>query len=208
MRPEKIRIADPGTHVDDDEYGATGTIRSVVYLGPDTRYNVALDAGGELVVTQQNLATSSMEALAQQGRAVRLVWKRQHCIARSRTPGRRATEQEEEREDDAQADPALWAAIAAIAVGACSGGAAARRRRRPAPTSIGPGEGELNLVIWTGYAERGASDPAYDWVTPFETETGCKVNTTDMTGLQQRRLAHAVGRATTASRRRATRPPA
>ena len=50
-----------------------------------------------------------------------------------------------------------------------------------APSGIGPGEGALNLVIWTGYAERGASDPVYDWVTPFEEETGCMVNTTDMT---------------------------
>ena len=32
-----------------------------------------------LVVTQQNLATTSTEALAQEGRAVRLIWKRQHC---------------------------------------------------------------------------------------------------------------------------------
>jgi hypothetical protein len=30
------------------------------------------------VVTQQNLTTSSTEALEQQGRAVRLAWKRQH----------------------------------------------------------------------------------------------------------------------------------
>ncbi len=61
---------------------------------------------------------------------------------------------------------------------------AAGRRRPPAPSlpqSIGAGEGELKLVIWTGYAERGASDPVYDWVTPFEKETGCKVSTTDMT---------------------------
>jgi putative spermidine/putrescine transport system substrate-binding protein len=40
-------------------------------------------------------------------------------------------------------------------------------------------EDELNLVIWVGYAEDGSSDPAYDWVTPFEEETGCQVNTTD-----------------------------
>ena len=53
-------------------------IREVVYLGPDTRFVVALDAGAELVVTQQNLATSSMEALALEGKAVRLIWKRQH----------------------------------------------------------------------------------------------------------------------------------
>ena len=56
----------------------TGHIRSVVYLGPDTRYVVALDAGSELVVTQQNLATSSMDALALEGKAVRLIWKQQH----------------------------------------------------------------------------------------------------------------------------------
>ena len=49
------------------------------------------------------------------------------------------------------------------------------------PSSIGAGEGSLNLVIWAGYAERGASDPAYDWVTPFETQTGCKVTSQDMT---------------------------
>ncbi|MBI3745093.1 MAG: ATP-binding cassette domain-containing protein [Chloroflexi bacterium] len=45
-----------------------------------TRYIVALDAGSELVVTQQNLNTSSMEALAARGRPVRLVWKRQHAL--------------------------------------------------------------------------------------------------------------------------------
>ena len=78
VRPEKIRMGEPDEPVGGDEYSAAGRIRSVVYLGSDTRYHVALDAGAELVVTQQNLATSSTEALAQQGRAVRLVWKRQH----------------------------------------------------------------------------------------------------------------------------------
>ena len=41
---------------------------------------MALDAGADLVVTRQNLATSSTEALALQGQAVRLVWKRQHDL--------------------------------------------------------------------------------------------------------------------------------
>ncbi len=80
IRPEKIHIASPHAGVGTDESSATGTIRDVVYLGPDTRYVVALDAGADLVVTQQNLATSSTEALAQQGNAVRLVWKRQHQL--------------------------------------------------------------------------------------------------------------------------------
>jgi putative spermidine/putrescine transport system ATP-binding protein len=78
VRPEKIRLGEPDTPVGPDEIGAPGRIREVVYLGPDTRYHVALDAGGELVVTQQNFATSSIDAPSAQGRAVRLVWKRQH----------------------------------------------------------------------------------------------------------------------------------
>lgn len=59
-------------------------------------------------------------------------------------------------------------------------GTAAPATQAPAAT-IGPGEGALNLVIWEGYAERGAVDPAYDWVTPFEKDTGCIVNTISMT---------------------------
>jgi putative spermidine/putrescine transport system substrate-binding protein len=42
-------------------------------------------------------------------------------------------------------------------------------------TSIGQGEGEVDIVAWPGYIERGETDPAYDWVTQFEKSTGCKV---------------------------------
>ena len=89
----------------------------------------------------------------------------------------------------------LVAVLALIAV-ACGGPAAtptaaptAARTAAPtataAPTeapipTIGAGEGALNLVIWTGYAESGQNDAAYDWVTPFQTATGCQVSTTDM----------------------------
>ncbi len=78
IRPEKIRLAAADAVPADDETAAPGTVHSVVYLGPDTRYIVELAAGSRLVVTQQNLATTSTEALAQQGKAVRLIWKRQH----------------------------------------------------------------------------------------------------------------------------------
>jgi putative spermidine/putrescine transport system substrate-binding protein len=44
------------------------------------------------------------------------------------------------------------------------------------PTTIGAGEGTLNLVAWTGYVESGKTDPKVDWVTPFTTATGCKIN--------------------------------
>ena len=44
------------------------------------------------------------------------------------------------------------------------------------PTEIGEGEGELNIIAWAGYVEDGSTDPAVDWVTGFEEETGCEVN--------------------------------
>ncbi len=78
VRPEKIRLAEPADPVGADESSALGHIRSVVYLGPDTRFLVALDAGADLVVTRQNLTTSSMDALDQEGRPVRLIWRRQY----------------------------------------------------------------------------------------------------------------------------------
>ncbi len=91
-------------------------------------------------------------------------------------------------------------AVVALIAGACGGGSpsvaptgggpaqttGATAGASPAasldmPSAIGEGEGALNLVIWAGYAERGAADKAYDWVSPFETATKCKVTTQDMT---------------------------
>jgi len=43
-------------------------------------------------------------------------------------------------------------------------------------TEIGPGEGQVDIVAWAGYIERGETDKAFDWVTKFEEATGCKVN--------------------------------
>jgi putative spermidine/putrescine transport system substrate-binding protein len=40
---------------------------------------------------------------------------------------------------------------------------------------IGDGEKALNLVVWAGYAEDGSTYPEYDWVHPFEDQTGCIV---------------------------------
>ena len=58
--------------VNRDECAVTGTVRDVVYVGMNTRYIVSLDGGGELVVVQQNLSTSSMHALAAKGRRVQV----------------------------------------------------------------------------------------------------------------------------------------
>ena len=63
-------------------------------------------------------------------------------------------------------------AVAFLAA-ACSGIGAT-----PAPsmiTSVGDGEGQLSVLAWPGYVEDGTTSPDVDWVTPFETETGCQV---------------------------------
>ncbi len=78
IRPEKIRLAGVDDVVGADEGTALGRIDEVVYLGSDTRYLVTLDAGASLVVTRQNLDTSSMDALALRGTPIRLAWKRIH----------------------------------------------------------------------------------------------------------------------------------
>lgn len=36
-------------------------------------------------------------------------------------------------------------------------------------------EGEVNIIAWPGYIERGESDKKYDWVSEFEKNTSCKV---------------------------------
>ncbi len=62
--------------------------------------------------------------------------------------------------------------VFSIALSACAGAAGSDSQMK---TEIGPGEGEVSIIAWAGYIERGETDPAYDWVTSFEAETGCKV---------------------------------
>jgi putative spermidine/putrescine transport system ATP-binding protein len=78
IRPEKIHLTEPGAQVRADMCTANGVIRDVVYLGLYTRYLVELERGGDLVVVQQNLDSTSMDVLAARGRPVRLLWQREH----------------------------------------------------------------------------------------------------------------------------------
>jgi putative spermidine/putrescine transport system substrate-binding protein len=43
-------------------------------------------------------------------------------------------------------------------------------------TKLGKAEGQVDIVAWPGYIERGETDPNFDWVTTFEKNSGCKVN--------------------------------
>ena len=78
IRPEKIRLGAPEDTVGPEMCAAGGMIRHVSYLGVHTRYLVDLDGGGQLTVVEQNLHTTSMDALAATGRHVKLIWRKDH----------------------------------------------------------------------------------------------------------------------------------
>ncbi|MDR5651602.1 ABC transporter substrate-binding protein [Ruixingdingia sedimenti] len=42
--------------------------------------------------------------------------------------------------------------------------------------ALGTPEGQVNIVAWAGYIERGETVKEFDWVTKFEEQSGCKVN--------------------------------
>ena len=46
-------------------------------------------------------------------------------------------------------------------------------------------EGELTILTLPAYIERGGSDKAYDWVSPFEKSTACKVTVKTATGAEE-----------------------
>jgi spermidine/putrescine-binding protein len=76
----------------------------------------------------------------------------------------------------ARATAGVAMAIGAIAVlsacGTSGGGSAAPSE---AADELGEMEGQVSLLAWPGYVEDGSNDPAVDWVSGFEEETGCEV---------------------------------
>src|SRR6476619_1401478 len=53
--------------------------------------------------------------------------------------------------------------------GSGTSGLTAPQANTAVPTSVGKGEGQLNLIAWEGYAQP-------QWVKPFEQATGCQVS--------------------------------
>ena len=61
--------------------------------------------------------------------------------------------------------------LASMVLSACGATASQSNMK----TEIGEGEGEVAIIAWPFYIERGENDAAYDWVTQFEADTSCKV---------------------------------
>jgi putative spermidine/putrescine transport system ATP-binding protein len=99
VRPEKIALVaaapgpgDPlakaraGGVRDPERCQADGVVRDVVYLGPQTRYLVELDAGCDLVVVAQNHSTTG-DTATPRGHRVRATWPRDANRALHGSPG-------------------------------------------------------------------------------------------------------------------------
>ncbi|MBN8581344.1 MAG: ABC transporter ATP-binding protein [Anaerolineae bacterium] len=78
IRPEKIHLGSINETAPSDNYTSDGTVRDVIYLGLYTRYLVELEGGGDLVVVEQNLKTTSMDVLKIKGQRTRLYWNKEH----------------------------------------------------------------------------------------------------------------------------------
>jgi len=78
IRPEKIHLTGADEKAAGDMYFANGKVRDVIYLGLYTRYLVELEGGGDLVVVEQNLKSTSMDVMKAKGQQTRLSWKKEH----------------------------------------------------------------------------------------------------------------------------------
>ena len=82
IRPEKISLSTPSTHISADETHVTtqGRVADKIYLGMYSRYIVALNHGGELTVVEQNRGSGLLtpHPVFKPGDEVILTWSREH----------------------------------------------------------------------------------------------------------------------------------
>ena len=88
------------------------------------------------------------------------------------------------RPGPAPADAPAFALAFALLLAGCQPPAGPTAASPPATTPAAATSGakeealeeRLDVVAWPGQFERGATDARYDWVTPFEKGTGCKIS--------------------------------
>ena len=85
VRPEKLVLypADGGVP---GEIHAPGVVAEVQYVGSETRYEVALDAGSALLVAEHNRDVGAGEAHARRGQRVVLSWPATHVVELGEEP--------------------------------------------------------------------------------------------------------------------------
>ncbi|HWE59948.1 MAG TPA: ABC transporter ATP-binding protein [Solirubrobacteraceae bacterium] len=74
IRPEKVRLTDPGAPVAAGSHSEPGAVADVIYLGAVTRYVVTLDSGETLIAVRQNADTAQDADLLSLGARVDATW--------------------------------------------------------------------------------------------------------------------------------------
>ncbi len=80
VRPEKIRLHEPGAAIADAMNRLTGVIRDASYMGVSTQYIVEAHGGAQLTVYEQNVERASRSELWAAGEEVVLGWLPDHTF--------------------------------------------------------------------------------------------------------------------------------
>ena len=66
-------------------------------------------------------------------------------------------------------------ALLSVSVLSACGSSSDDDKKTEAAEKVGKTEGKVSILAWPGYVEDGSNDPAVDWVSAFEKDTGCEV---------------------------------
>ena len=80
IRPEKIHLLAESAAAPAGLETQPGCIEEVLYAGMITRYRIALDSGGELLVVRQNLEREAAHGDDARGTRVQLAWRPEHVL--------------------------------------------------------------------------------------------------------------------------------
>lgn len=80
VRPEKIRLTEPGREIPAGYNRLSGTIAHASYLGVSTQYIVRLADGHRVTVFEQNVERASKSELWATGESVALSWQPDHSF--------------------------------------------------------------------------------------------------------------------------------
>jgi putative spermidine/putrescine transport system ATP-binding protein len=78
VRPERIRLGEPGGPVDAGEVAVDGTLVDVVYAGSETRFHVDTAVGIRMVALRQDPDAAGADTAHAPGEPVQLAWHRRH----------------------------------------------------------------------------------------------------------------------------------
>ncbi len=176
VRPEKISVVAAGSPAVPGTHAIEGIVIESVYVGAFNRLRVAV-GDEELLVISQNLDVRGIPR-AVEGQRVTLRWDRGFVEASGRDGRERLRRSPVPVNNEGERYmrfKVVWFSLMALLAAAC-GGSATDDEGATLPTEIGESEGQVNIVAWAGYIERWRTDPAYDWVTQFEADSGCQVN--------------------------------